>query len=69
MPKNIDIHDFAHRVERLCEFLLDKVEKDGSSDVTIVQDLHNDAADIQAGLVKGDVLSGLDNHMRGIQKE
>ena len=49
MPeKQIDIKDFALRVERLCNFLLNKIDvKDGSDDIVIIQKLKDDAADLQ----------------------
>jgi hypothetical protein len=42
-----DITEFAERVERMCEFILEGVEKDGSEDVVIIQKLKKDAADLQ----------------------
>lgn len=48
MPKEIDLEDFARRVERLCDFLLDKFPfKDGSDDIVIIQKIKSDAADLQ----------------------
>lgn len=48
LEKQIDIKDFALRVERLCDFLLNKIDiKDGSDDVVIIQKLKDDAADLQ----------------------
>lgn len=49
MPKTIDVIDFATRTERLCDFLLDKVDiKDGSEDIVTIQKLKEDAADLQS---------------------
>jgi hypothetical protein len=62
MPRKIDIQDFAKRVERLCEFLLDKLELD-AEDNDVIQDLRNTAADIQ--FEKLDIVRGLANHVRG----
>lgn len=62
----VDIRAFAERVERLCEFLLDKVDKDGSDDVVAVQKLQEEAAEIQAENVSAFPLSGLDDYMRSL---
>lgn len=67
----VDLGEFARRVERLCEYLLDKVEhKDGSSDIRVIQDLKEDAADIHTdqrllALYGDEPFVGLDDHMRG----
>lgn len=69
--KVVDIVEFARRVERLCEFLLDGLEeKDGSDDIVAIQKLKEDAADLQ---VSRDPLSinrlsitGLHDHMKKI---
>jgi hypothetical protein len=46
--EQIELDDFARRVERLCDFLLDKVDtKTGSSDLRVIQDLKEDAANMQ----------------------
>lgn len=66
--KKTDVVDFARRVERLCDFLLDKVSKDGSADVTAVQNLKDDAADLQLDNNEIEILSGLDSHMRGVSE-
>jgi|RhiMethySRZTD1v2_1073278.scaffolds.fasta_scaffold35197_13 hypothetical protein len=68
-PTVNDIVVFAERVERLCDFLLDGLEKDGSHDVLVIQKLKEDSADLQS--IKKNVnvsIEGLDNHMRGILK-
>jgi hypothetical protein len=62
-----DIQEFARRVERLCDFLLEGVEKDGSDDVVEIQEIKKNAADLQ--FIKGSVsIEGLSNYMRGIVK-
>lgn len=62
----VDIKDFAERVERLCDFLLDKVEKDGSDDVVELQSLKKDAADIQFVSSNRHVsIDGLRSYIRG----
>lgn len=64
-----DLKEFARRVERLCDFILDQLPKDGTPDVLIVQKLKDDAADIQhVGFLPMDVaISGLDRYMKGDQ--
>jgi hypothetical protein len=67
--RQVDVKDFASRVERMCEFILDQIEeKDGSLDISFIQDLKKDAADIQFNpRLYGDIsLRGLDKHIRGI---
>ena len=65
MPREIELLDFLRRVERLCDFLLDKVEfKDGSVDIAVIQDLKNDAADLQVNHDNIN-LEGLHTYMRG----
>lgn len=62
----VNIKDFAERVERLCDFLLDKVEKDGSDDVIELQDLKKDAADIQFITTNKHVsIDGLHSYIHG----
>ena len=59
--KTSEIKDFAIRVERLCDFLLDKIPEGDDRDV--LHRLKDDAADIQVG--NYGVLNGLENYMRG----
>ena len=61
---NVDIKEFARDVERLCDFLLDKADKDGSESVIVVQKLKDTAADIQFQTAN-DLLSGLSEYMKG----
>lgn len=68
--REIDIKEFARRVERVCDFLLAKFEeggRDGSSDLKVIEDLKADAADIQfdKALVGSETLFGLDAYMKG----
>jgi hypothetical protein len=68
-PRVIDIKEFAERVERVCDFLLDKVKKDGSDDIRVLQQLKDDAADIQTDEIPNiRILGGLDDYMRGVQR-
>lgn len=65
MPRKIELLDFLRRVERLCDFLLDKVEfKDGSVDIAVIQNLKSDAADLQVNHDNIN-LEGLHTYMRG----
>lgn len=69
--KEINIREFASRVERMCEFILYQIEeKDGSPDIVFVQKLKEDAAFIQYNPRPFDGISikGLDDHTRGILK-
>lgn len=67
MPKQeIDLEDFAIRVERLCNFLIDKFPfMDGSEDITVIQKLKEDAADLQTKSRNQVTLEGLHTYMRG----
>lgn len=70
MTKNVDIKDFARQVERLCDFLIAKKSeetgKDGSDDLAVIEDLKEDAADIQfSSQPASDTLNGLDAYMKG----
>ena len=61
-----DIRNFAERVERLCDFLLKDLKKDGSHDVTELQDLQKDAADFQRIYKSSNVsIEGLSEYIRG----
>lgn len=62
---DVDIKEFARDVERLCDFLLDTADKDGSNDIVVVQKLKETAADIQFNSVINRTLSGLDEYMKG----
>jgi hypothetical protein len=68
MTQKVDIKEFAIRVERLCDFLLAKVEKDGSNDVIALQKLKEEAADIQINNtnVISESISGLSEYMKGV---
>lgn len=50
--KKIDIQNFARRVEDLCSFLLERIPSNSENiedlhDLKIIQDLKQDAADLQ----------------------
>jgi hypothetical protein len=65
MPREIELLDFLRRVERLCDFLLNKVKfKDGSDDLKVIQQLKEDAADLQVNHDNIN-LEGLHTYMRG----
>lgn len=62
-----NIREFAEQVERLCDFLLGGVEKDGSEDVVILQKLKQDATDLQLITRNSNVsIEGLSNHLKGM---
>jgi cell shape-determining protein MreC len=64
--KQEEIKSFAMRVERICDFLLNKTETH-SEDKETIQKLKEEAADIQADRL--DSLTGLNDYMRGFPKE
>jgi len=67
MPRQVDIEDFARRVERLCDFIINKAERDGSKDIVVIQELKDDAADIltNKNLVATEMITGLSDFMKG----
>lgn len=73
-PKEIEITDFARRVERLCDFLLSQVkgtEESGSDDIGVIKELKEDAANLQFNNVAlvSNTVKGLDTFMKGLDKE
>jgi hypothetical protein len=68
MTQKVDIKEFAIRVERLCDFLLAKMDKDGSNDVIALQKLKEDAANIQINNtnVVSETIFGLSEYMKGV---
>lgn len=70
--KELELEEFARRVERLCDFLLDKAHKareSGSDDLRVVEDLKDDAADLQFGRasVVTNIFDGLTDYMAGLK--
>lgn len=81
MPtREVDLEDFARRVERLCDYLLDRlyeeIGKVDSSEQRILEDLKRDASDLVPQLhglhlqsseevAVSRTLGGLDVYMRG----
>lgn len=67
----IDIKEFSERVERVCDFFLSKVsnqkERNGSNDLKVIEDLKEDAADLQTdrASVASEAIEGLYDYMRG----
>jgi hypothetical protein len=62
----IDVTRFAERVERLCDFLLSKMEPGvGGADVNIIHELKSEATRIQFDF-NTEALIGLDDYMRGL---
>ena len=47
LTREIDIPEFARRVERLCDFFLNQTARDGSNDRKFLEDLKDDAANLQ----------------------
>lgn len=75
MSRKIDLKDFAMRVERLCNFFIAQgtaqTGRDGSDDLRVLEDLKEEAADIQfdrVQIVSGS-LQGLSDFMRGFPEE
>ena len=66
---DVDIKEFARDVERLCDFLLDKADKDGSEDIVVVQKLKDISADIQHKGSINRTLSGLTEYLKGAPKQ
>lgn len=59
------LEDFARRVERLCDFLLSKTDRNGSDDVAILEDLKEEAADFQQQVEVDVDIDGLKDYMSG----
>ena len=67
--KEIDPRDFADRVERLCDFILNRIADDpNSANVRVIHKLKEDAADIQFKYAsfRGISLIDLSDHMKGL---
>jgi hypothetical protein len=60
----MQIKEFAERVERLCEFLLEKGPID--DDREVIEHLKEAAADLQFSHDYPTLFEGLSNHMRGL---
>lgn len=75
MSRQVDIEQFAERVERLCDFFLFKISEEsgrtGSEDLKIIEDLKLDASDLQFNQGKRvtQTLNGLYNYMNGVPNE
>ncbi len=69
--EKLDLKDFAARVERMCDFFITKyasnVGRDGSIDLKILEDLKEEAANIQFDKVDvgTEILDGLSDFMKG----
>ena len=68
MPRKIEINEFARRVEHVCDFFLSKTEAKGTDDRKVLEDLKNDAADIQFDVVEVETApySGLYDYIKGV---
>ncbi len=66
-PQVEDIRTFAERTERLCDFILLGMEKNGSEDVVVIQKLKDDAADLQHITRNANIsIEGLSEFMKGV---
>ena len=68
MTKDLDVKDFAERVERLCKFFLAKIPE-ASPDRAVLEELEEAAIDMQNSGIEyqtKDAIKGLDNFMRGM---
>jgi len=66
-PNVEDIRTFAEKVERLCDFILDGADKDGTADVVAIQKLKDDARDLQGIKRNANIsIDGLSNFMKGM---
>lgn len=67
MPREVDINEFAQKVERLCDFLISKATKNGTDDIRVLQDLKEDAANLQFDkrTLAGEAIAGLSAFMKG----
>lgn len=60
-----EVTDFAMRVERMCDFFIDKVSGEiGSDDLAALHDLKDEASRMQD--VPSHLFEGLDKYMRGM---
>jgi len=68
VDRKTDIKDFARRVERLCDFLLANQERDGSRDFVVIENLREDAANLQIDRkqVASETFAGLYDFMNGV---
>lgn len=64
MRPSENIQQFAERVDRLCEHILEGVTRDGSPDVNAVIQLQEDAKDIAVGEYHKVSLEGIANVLR-----
>jgi hypothetical protein len=69
--RKLEITDFARRVERLCDFFLNQVSREGQRDdspnLKVLDDLKEEAADIQTYYKEtSESLKGLNDYMKGL---
>lgn len=72
--RTVNIEDFARRVERMCDFILakkgDETGRDGSPDLKVIEDLKEEAADLQFSIQPiTETLDGLHEYMKGVPGE
>ena len=71
--RKLEIKEFARRVERVCDFFLSRVseeeKRDDSPNLKIIDDLKEEAADIQAYYANtSESLKGLSDYMCGFDQ-
>lgn len=70
--RGIELKEFARRVERLCDYFIarahEEIGRDGSKDLKILEDLKEDAADIQFDrtTITSETLDGLYDYMNSV---
>lgn len=65
--RTVDLRDFSQRVERLCDFLLARSDRKGTKEQKFLEDLRNDAADIQFNRLEiPEALEGLHDYVKGL---
>lgn len=70
MLKEVNLVEFCEKVERLCDFFLDQIPRDGSERVSVLEDIKTEAQNLQDQTRKEISFQGLDAYMRGhINKE
>lgn len=72
MPETPNIKRFAEQVERLCDFLVDRISEEtgrnGSEDLKIIEQIREDAANLQfkGSGIASETIHGLADYISGI---
>lgn len=70
--REINIQEFARKVERICDFVIAKMKNEGmdadSNDARVILDIKEEAADIHMGKAKitEELFTGLSDYMKGV---